>query len=49
MHHHMRGLVKDVEMAIDWIESSAMLADGLTKTLFAAFFKKHQGEWGLVE
>ena len=41
MHLHMRGLVEDGKMAIDWIESSAMLADGLIKALFAAPFKKH--------
>ena len=49
IHHHVRGLVEDREMAINWIESSAMLADGLTKALSAAPFKKHQGEWGLIE
>ena len=41
MHYHVRGLVEDGELAIDWIKSSAILADGLTKALLAAPFKKH--------
>ena len=49
MQHHVRKLVKDEELAIDWIESSAMLADGLTKAFSTALFKKHWGEWGLIE
>lgn len=49
IHHHVRGLVEDGELAIDSIENSAMLADGLTKTLPTALFKRHWGEWGLIE
>lgn len=49
MHHHVRGLVEDGELAIEWISSSDMLADGLTKALLAELFKRHRGEWGLVE
>lgn len=49
MHHHVRGLVEDKELAIDWIASSAMLADGLTKALPIAAFRRHRGEWGLIE
>ena len=41
IHHHVRGLVEDGELAIEWIESSAVLADGLTKALPAGPFKKH--------
>ena len=44
MHHHVCGLAEDREMAINWIENSAMLADGLTKVLPTALFKKHRGE-----
>ena len=48
MHHHVRGLVEDGELAIEWIESSAMLADGFTKALPTGPFKKHRDEWSLV-
>lgn len=41
MHYHICGWVKDEKLAIEQIENSAMLADGLTKAFFAAFFKKH--------
>lgn len=49
MHYYVRGLVEDRELTIDWIESSQMLADGLTKALPTALFKRHRGECGLVE
>ena len=49
MHHHVHELEEDGELAIDWIEISAMLADGLTKALPAASFKRHRGEWGLIK
>ena len=48
MHHHLRGLVEDGELAIEWIESSTMLADDLTKALHAGPFQKHRDEWSLV-
>lgn len=48
-HHHIRGLVDEGELSIEWIARSLMLADGLTKALPAAPFKKHGEEWGLVE
>lgn len=41
MHHHIRRLIADGKLAIDWIKSSAILADGLTKAFSAAFFKKY--------
>lgn len=41
MHHHICGLIEDRKLAIDWIESFAMLADVLIKVLSIAFFKKH--------
>ena len=40
MHHQVRGLVEDRELAIELIESFAMLADGLTNALPAGPFKK---------
>lgn len=49
MHHHVRSLVEGGELAVEWIPSPMMLADGLTKTLPASSFKKHREEWGLVE
>ena len=49
IHHYVHGLVEDGKLAIDWIESSAILADGLTKALPTVHFKKQQGEWGLIE
>ena len=44
MHHYMRSLVKDGELAVEWIPSSGMLADGLTKALLAGPYKRHRGE-----
>lgn len=41
MYHHVRGLIEDGELSIDWIESFAILADGLTKAFFIALFKRH--------
>lgn len=42
MHHHVRDLVEDGKLGIYWIQSSSMLADGLTKALPAGPFKKHR-------
>lgn len=41
MHYYIRKLIKDGKLPIDLIESSRMLADGLTKTLSTAPFKRH--------
>lgn len=49
MHHHVRGLVEDGELGIEWIPSTSMLADGLTKALPASTFKNHREKWSLVE
>lgn len=49
IYHHVRGLVEDGKLTINWIESSKMLADGLTKAFPTALFKRHQEKWGLVE
>lgn len=48
MHHHIRELVEEGELGIEWIHSSSMLADGLTKALPAGPFKKHREEWSLT-
>lgn len=48
MHHHVRGLVEEGELSVEWVPSSMMLADGLTKALPAGSFKKHREEWGLA-
>ena len=48
MHHYVRELVENGELAIEWISSSNMLADGLTKALPIGPFKRHREEWGLV-
>ena len=47
MHHHVRELVENGELGIEWVPSSSMLADGLTKSLPVASFKRHRDEWGL--
>lgn len=41
MYHHIRKLVEDRELAIEWIESSVILANSLTKALFTGLFKKY--------
>ena len=42
MHHHVRELVKNGELAIEWISSLNMLADGFAKALLAGPFKRHR-------
>lgn len=49
MHHHIRGLVEEGELAMNWIPSAMMLADSLTKALPTGPFKKYREEWSLVE
>ena len=41
IHHHVRELVENRELAIEWIFSSNMLADNLTKALPIGPFKKY--------
>ena len=48
MYHHVKELVEDGEVRIEWILNSSILADGLTKALPTVLFKKHHEEWGLV-
>ena len=48
IHHYVRELVENRELAIEWISNSNMLADGLTKALPAEPFKRHWEERGLV-
>ena len=44
IYHHIRRLVKDREISIEWISSNDMLADGLTKALPTGTFKRHLKE-----
>ena len=48
IHHYVRDFVKNRKLAIKWISSLNMLADDLTKVLFAGLFKRYQEKWGLV-
>lgn len=41
IHYPVRRLMKDGELAIEQIESSTMLVDGLIKALLIGLFKKH--------
>ena len=41
IHNHVRGLVEDREISIEWILNTDILADGLTKALPAGPFKRH--------
>ena len=49
MYHHMRRLVENRELAIEWIKSSAVLTDSPTKALSIGLFKKYQDKWSLVD
>ena len=42
IHYYVQELVENGELAIKWISSSNMLANGLTKALFAGLFKRHR-------
>ena len=44
IYHHIQELMENRELAIEWISSSNMLADGLTKALPVGPFKKHREE-----
>lgn len=44
IHHHIRELLENEELAIKWISRLNMLVNGLTKALLAGFFKRHQEE-----
>ena len=41
MYYYVKSLIEEGELGIKWVSSLSMLADGLTKALFAGFFKKH--------
>ena len=41
MYHYVRELMENEELAIEWVSSSNMLADGLMKALPAGSFKRH--------
>lgn len=42
MYYHIEGLIKQKKLKIKQISNLSILANGLTKTLFVRFFKKHQ-------
>ena len=41
IYHHIQELVENRKLAIKWISSSNMLADGLSKALPAGLFKRY--------
>ena len=41
MHHHVRELVENGKLKIEWVPNSSMLAGDLTKSLPMALFKRH--------
>lgn len=47
IHHYIWELVNYGELGIKWIQSFSILANGLTKALFAGPFKKHWEERSL--
>lgn len=49
MYHHVNGLIEDERLAINWISSPDMFADGPTKPLFMGPFKKHQEKQKFIE
>ena len=49
IHQHVRELIKNRKLVIEWISNSNMLADGLIKAFFVRPFKKHCEEWGLIK
>ena len=49
IHQHIRELIKNRKLAIEWISNSNMLVDGLIKAFFVRSFKKYCEEWGLIK
>lgn len=41
IYHYICGLIEDKKLVINWIESSTIFVDSLTKAFFAALFKKY--------
>lgn len=41
IYHHVRGLIEDRQLAIEWIKCFTILVDGLTKAFPTRPFKKH--------
>ena len=41
IYYHIQELVKNVELAIEWIFSLNILTNGLTKALLIGSFKRH--------
>lgn len=41
IYHYVQELVKKEELGIEWVPSLSMLADGLTKSLPIALFKRY--------
>ena len=48
-HHYVREVVNDKELEIEWVPSTMMLADRMTKALTVDLFKKHRALLGLVQ
>ena len=46
-HHYIRELIEEKELSIEWVSSSEMLADGMTKALPTETFQKHRAQLGL--
>lgn len=42
IYHHMRRLIKDKDLVINWIENSVMLTNSLIKAFLVVVFKKYQ-------
>lgn len=42
IHNHVKRLVKDGELLVEWILNSMMLVDNLTKAFPIGSFKRHQ-------
>lgn len=47
-HHYIHELVTDKEVEVEWICSASMLADGFTKALSVANFRRHRDLLGLA-
>lgn len=46
-HHYIRELVSEGELTIEWVPSSEILANEMTKALSTETFKKHQALLGM--
>lgn len=45
MYHHMKEVVEEKKLSVEWISSADILADGLVNALLTGTFRKPGDKW----